>query len=94
MTGRECEEMLYQMEDTLRAVKSLFNNAKDLQGVIAKYIDEHDSMKKEIESFQAQAVERLKEQLLSKIQDKNRRQRPCLQTPTGSARRIALRYWF
>ena len=71
MTGRECEEMLYQMEDTLRAVKSLFNNAKDLRGVITKYLDEHDSMKKEIESFQAQAVERLKEQLLNKIQDKN-----------------------
>ena len=71
MTGRECEEMLYQMEDTLRAIKSLFNNAKDLQGVITKYLDEHDSMKKEIESFQAQAVERLKEQLLNKIQDKN-----------------------
>ena len=71
MTGRECEEMLYQMEDTLRAIKSLFNNAKDLRGVITKYLDEHDSMKKEIESFQAQAVERLKEQLLNKIQDKN-----------------------
>ena len=71
MTGRECEEMLYQMEDTLRAVKSLFNNAKDLRGVITKYLDEHDSMKKEIESFQAQEVERLKEQLLNKIQDKN-----------------------
>ena len=70
-TGRECEELLYHLEDTLKAVKSFFNNAKDLQGVIRKYIDEHDAMKKEIEGFQAQAVERLKEELLSKTHDVN-----------------------
>ena len=65
-TGRECEELLYQLEDTLKAVKAFFNNAKDLQGVIQKYIDEHDTMKKEIEQFQAQAVERAKQQLIEK----------------------------
>ena len=70
-TGRECEELLYHLEDTLKAVKSFFNNAKDLQGVIRKYIDEHDAMKKEIEGFQAQAVERLKDELLSKARDVN-----------------------
>ena len=57
-TGKECEELLYQLEDTLKVIKSFFNNAKDLQGVIQKYIEEHDSMKKEIEGFQAQAIER------------------------------------
>ena len=70
-TGKECEEMLYQLEDTLKAVKSFFNNAKDLQGVIRKYIEEHDSMKKEIESFQAQAVERCCQQLIGKARDVN-----------------------
>ena len=70
-TGRECEELLYQTEDMLRAVKAFFNNAKDLQGVIKKYIDEHDSMKKEIEGFQAQAVERTAKQLVDKARDIN-----------------------
>ena len=70
-TGRECEELLYQLEDTLNSIKLFFNNAKDLEGVIRKYIDEHDSMKKEIEAFQAQAVERAKEQLLSKAREVN-----------------------
>ena len=70
-TGRECEELLYQTEDMLRAVKAFFNNAKDLQGVIKKYIDEHDSMKKEIEGFQAQAVERAAKQLVDKARDIN-----------------------
>ncbi len=65
-TGKECEKLMYNIEDTLKAVRSFFNNAKDLQGVIRKYIDEHDTMKKEIESFQAQAVERTKDTLLSK----------------------------
>ena len=70
-TGRECEELLYDLEDTLKAVKSFFNNAKDLQGVIQKYIEEHDSMKKEIESFQQQAVERAAKQLVEKARDVN-----------------------
>ena len=70
-TGKECEELLYQTEDMLKAVKSFFNNAKDLQGVIQKYIEEHDHMKKEIESFQAQAVERAAQQLVEKAREVN-----------------------
>ena len=65
-TGKACEDLLYQTEDILKAVKSFFNNAKDLQGVIQKYIEEHDSMKKEIEGFQAQAVERAAKTLVEK----------------------------
>ena len=70
-TGRECEDLLYVMEDHLKAVKAFFNNAKDLEGVIRKYIEEHDTMKKEIEQFQAQAVERMKEYLLTEISHVN-----------------------
>ena len=70
-TGQECEELIYQTEDMLKAVKAFFNNAKDLQGVIRKYIEEHDSMKKEIESFQAQAVERAAKQLVEKAREVN-----------------------
>ena len=70
-TGKECEELLYVLEDTLKTVKSFFNNAKDLQGVIRKYIEEHDHMKKEIEGFQAQAVERCCQQLIGKAREVN-----------------------
>ena len=70
-TGKECEELLYNIEDTLKAVKAFFNNAKDLQGVIRKYIEEHDAMKKEIEGFQAQAVERYAQQLVEKAREVN-----------------------
>ena len=70
-TGRECEELLYHIEDTLKAIKSFFVGAKDLEAVIRKYIEEHDTMKKEIESFQAQAVERYAKQLVEKARDVN-----------------------
>ena len=69
ITGLNFEESLYVMEDTLNAVRALFNNAKDLPGVLKKYIEEHDGMKKEIESFQAQAVETIKNQLLGRVED-------------------------
>jgi alanyl-tRNA synthetase len=70
-TGKECEELLYQTEDMLRAVKGFFNNAKDLQGVIRKYIEEHDSMKKDIEQFQAQRVQALAQELVTKARSVN-----------------------
>ncbi len=55
------------MEDHLKAVRAFFNNAKDLEAAIQKFISEHDTMKKEIEQFQAQAVERTKQYLLTEI---------------------------
>ena len=64
-TGIECEKLMYAMEDSVRAIRALFNNAKDLKGVIEKYIEEHDSMKKDIEHFRAEAVERTKDKLVS-----------------------------
>ena len=70
-TGKECEELFYNIEDTIKAIRGLFNNAKDLKTVIGKYIDEHDAMKKDIEQFQAQAVERAKDSLIEKARDVN-----------------------
>ena len=70
-TGKECEELLYNIEDSLKAIRALFNNAKDLQAVIGKYIEEHDAMKKNIEQFQAQAVERAKDKLVENAKEVN-----------------------
>jgi alanyl-tRNA synthetase len=65
ITGKKLEDMLYTMEDTIKGMRALFNNAPDLMGTVQKYISEHDGMKKEIEKFQAQAVENVKNQLVS-----------------------------
>jgi len=69
MTGKNCEEAVYALEDTMRAIKGLFNNAKDLKAVLENYIKEHDSMKKDIEQFQAQAVERMKQTLVDRAEN-------------------------
>ena len=71
LTAKNCEEAFYTIEDSVKAIRALFNNAKDLKGVLEKYIAEHDAMKKDIESFQAQAVERTKQTLIDRALDVN-----------------------
>ena len=68
-TGAACEQMMYDLEDSMKAIKALFHNAKDLQTVIGKYIEEHEAMKKSIEKFQAEAVERAKERLIQQARE-------------------------
>ena len=70
-TGAQCEQMMYDLEDSMKAIKALFHNAKDLQTVIGKYIEEHDAMKKDIERFQAEAVERAKNRLVEQAREVN-----------------------
>ena len=71
VTGQDCEELIYSYEDTIRSIRSFFSNGQDLLGVIQKYVDEHDAMKHNLEQFQAQAVETLKEKVISKAQNVN-----------------------
>ena len=71
VTGKQCEEMLYLMEDTAKAIGNMFNNAKDLQGAIAKFIDEHEDLKKEVDAMKAQAAARIKAGLLEHVQQIN-----------------------
>ena len=71
VTGKTCEEMLYTMEDVSNSIRSMFNNAKDLQAAIAKFIDEHDALKKEVEDLKAQGVQRIKEKLVGQVQEIN-----------------------
>ncbi len=67
-TGKQFEELFYLMEDQLSSIREMFNNAKDLRGVMEKYVNEHEAMKKQIESFRAQTTERIKERLVESAQ--------------------------
>ena len=71
LTGKACEDSIYAIQDTMTSLKSMFNNAKDLTATLKKFIDEHDDMRKEIEKFQAQAVERIKVELINKAREVN-----------------------
>ena len=66
VTGRNCEDAIYMLEDTMRNLKNLFNNSKDLTNVIKKYIEEHEAMKKDLEQFQAQNAQRIKDTLVQR----------------------------
>ena len=67
-TGKQFEELFYTMEDMLNHIRDMFNNAKDLRGVLEKYVNEHETMKKQIEGFRAQTTERIKERLIERAQ--------------------------
>ena len=71
LTGKACEDAIYAAADTMNDLKAMFNNTKDLMASIEKFISEHDELRKELERFQAQAVERTKEMLLSRIKKVN-----------------------
>ena len=67
-TGKNWEEMCYDQEDRMRGIRALFNNAKDLQGAIEKFLNENAELKKTVESYKAQQIERVKADLLAKAE--------------------------
>ena len=71
MTGKQTEEAMYMIEDSIKAIRALFNNAADLESTLKKYIEEHSDMKKQIESFQAKAVEEMKQRLVESAKNVN-----------------------
>ena len=93
ITGEAFEEAVYQMESTIKGLKALFNNAKDLKSTIEKFLSENAEMKKEIESFQAQKVEALKVKLLDKAMEINgiKVVKAVLPLPAQSAKALAFK---
>ena len=71
MTGETCENTIYALEDTLRDLRTMFNNAKDLKAILAKFVEENDHMKKELESFRAQAVSRAAKNMVERAETVN-----------------------
>ena len=68
MTGETCENAIYVLEDTLRDLKAMFNNAKDLKAVLARFVEENDAMKREVEKFRTQAVDRAAKTLAERVE--------------------------
>lgn len=70
-TGARVENMMDLIQDTIRDLKSLFNNAPDLMGTIHRYIDENAGLKKQIDDYMKEKEAQLKEHLLKNIQEIN-----------------------
>ena len=69
LTGAKVEEMLDGFQDTMRDLRSLFNNAPDLKTAIHKYIDENAGLKKQIEEFVKEKEAQLKDKLLQGVRE-------------------------
>ena len=71
VTAAKADELYYKQVDMIGGLRALFNNAPDLAGAIRKAIDENAGLKKQIEIFMAEKVERFRDELLAKAEDYN-----------------------
>ena len=71
VTAAKADELYYKQVDMVNNLRALFNNAPDLAGAIRKAIDENAGLKKQIETFMAEKVERYRDELIAKAEDYN-----------------------
>ena len=65
ITGKNVEDAVDVIEDTLRGIKELFNNAPDIMTAINKSISENANLHKQVDEFMKDRVKMLKEKLYS-----------------------------
>lgn len=65
VTGIGAENLLYDVEDTLRSVKELFNNNPQIISAIKKTIEENAELQKQVQDVVREKVTQAKERLLS-----------------------------
>ena len=65
VTAAKADELYYAQQDMLVNLRQLFNNAPDLAGAIHRSIEENAGLKKQIEEFMAEKIERFRDELIS-----------------------------
>ena len=71
VTAAKADELYYSAQDLLNGMKSLLNNAPDLLGAIHKSIDENAGLKKQIEQFMAEKMEKFRDEIIRHAEDRN-----------------------
>ena len=69
VTAAKADELYYAQQDMLTGLRGLFNNAPDLAGAIRKSIDENAGLKKQIEQYMAEKIERFRDELIGRAED-------------------------
>ena len=64
ITGAKVEEAMYQLQDTMEALRQMFNGAPDLKGAIERLVSENAGMKKQAEEFVHEKAQAYKQELL------------------------------
>ncbi len=67
-TGRQAEDIVDSMENTLRVARAFFNNVPDLAGSIRKLIEENEHFKKEMENVAKEKALVMKRELEAKAE--------------------------
>ncbi len=63
ITGANVENTIDAIEDTLKGIKEIFNNAPDIMAAITRSINENASLHKQVEEFIKDKVKMIKEKL-------------------------------
>ena len=66
ITGKAVEEAMDKQQDLIAGLRSLFNNAPDLEGTIRKAINDNAELKKQIEDVMHERAAALKQDMLAK----------------------------
>ncbi len=71
ITGAQVEEVLYQLQDGMEALRQLFNGVPDVKGAIERLINENAGMKKQAEEFIHEKAQGYKAELLKNAKEQN-----------------------
>ena len=71
VTGAQAVENIHHMEDLLKTVKNIFNNAPDLTGAIEKLVAEHAEARKQLEAVASEKAAALAAKLEAEAQEVN-----------------------
>ena len=69
VTGAKVEEALYQLQDTMEALRQMFNGVPDLKGAIERLVNENANMKKQAEEFIHEKAQSYKAELLKNAKE-------------------------
>ena len=69
VTAAKADNLYYAAQDMLNGLRALFNNAPDLTGAIHRSIEENAGLKKQIEQFMAEKIERYRDELIARAED-------------------------
>lgn len=71
VTAEKAEEYTFALQDVFSELRQIMNNMPNVVQAVKKSIEENAEMKSRLEQFMKEKAKRLKEELLSRAQDKN-----------------------
>ena len=71
ITGARVEETIYSLQDSLKEIATLFNNAPNLMQAIHKAIDENAELRKQAEEYVKEKMADMKERMLKTAENVN-----------------------